>query len=92
MKPSQKALDNGWGWVLGVSGEECRVYSRPKVDHAEILAEVADLLGVTDPASVPATVRQLRTEHRQALASAATAWSAVHNLVRLDGAIPEHRG
>ncbi|MFF7021442.1 hypothetical protein ACFY97_10545 [Streptomyces klenkii] len=92
MKPSQKALDNGWGWVLGVSGEECRVRRRPQPNHAEILAEVAEILGVADPASVPASVRRLRTEHRQALASAATAWSAVHNFVRLDGAAPEGRG
>ncbi|MFB8020098.1 hypothetical protein ACFC36_16230 [Streptomyces rubiginosohelvolus] len=92
MKPSQKALDNGWGWVLGVSGEECRVRSRPKVDHAALLQEVAELLGVSDPEAVPAAVQQLRREHRQALTSAATAWSAVHNFVRLDGATPEYRG
>ena len=85
MKPSQKALDNGWGWVLGVSGEECRVYSRPKVDPAAILQEVAELLGTDDLTRVPAVVRQLQQDKRQAVASAATAWAAVHNLTRLEG-------
>ncbi|MFF4528147.1 hypothetical protein ACFY1P_02640 [Streptomyces sp. NPDC001407] len=87
MKPSQKALDNGWGWVLGVSGQECRVYSRPKADPAKILEQVAELLGVEDIAGVPAAVRQLQKDKRQAVASAATAWAAVHNFTRLDGGL-----
>ncbi|MFI9205256.1 hypothetical protein [Streptomyces sp. NPDC053048] len=85
MKPSQKVLDNGWGWVLGVSGEECRVYSRPEPDPAKILRQVAQLLGIDDFTSVPAAVRQLQQDKRQAVASAATAWAAVHNLTRVEG-------
>ncbi|MEU3050900.1 hypothetical protein ABZ705_31130 [Streptomyces sp. NPDC006984] len=83
MKPSEKALANGWGWVLGISGEECRVYSRPAqqppaVDPAEVLGRAAKLLDVTDLELVPARIQQLREDRRQALASAETAWRAVH--------------
>ncbi|MFE7479987.1 hypothetical protein [Streptomyces sp. NPDC057552] len=80
MQPSQKALDHGWGWVLGVSGEECRVRSRPETDHAAILAEVATILGVSDPTMVPAAVRRARADKQRAVASAAVAWAAVHAL------------
>ncbi|MCY0921699.1 MULTISPECIES: hypothetical protein [Streptomyces] len=65
MKPTEKALKNGWGWVLGVSGQEYRVYSRPvqqppAVDPAEALGRVAKLLGVEDPAQIPAAIQKLR--------------------------------
>lgn len=82
MKPSQKALDNGWGWVLGVSGQECRVYSMPKADTDELLKQLGELLGVSDPAQMPAKVREIQQDRKRALASAATAWATVHNLTR----------
>ncbi|QXE37153.1 hypothetical protein KQY30_25985 [Streptomyces sp. GMY02] len=85
MEYSEKALKNGWGWVLGVSGQECRVYSRhvqqsPAEDPAELLGRVAKLLGVEDPLLVPAAIRALRTDRRRALDSADLAWRAVHDL------------
>ncbi|PHQ49442.1 hypothetical protein BLA24_01700 [Streptomyces cinnamoneus] len=87
MKHSEKALANGWGWVLGVSGEECRVYSRPAQqapaeDPAELLGRVTKLLGLDDPSQVPAAIRTLQEDRKKALASAATAWNAVHELTR----------
>ncbi|MFI1799822.1 hypothetical protein ACH427_21055 [Streptomyces sp. NPDC020379] len=91
MKHSEKALANGWGWVLGVSGEECRVYSRPAQqppaeDPAELLGRVTKLLGIDDPSQLPAAIRRLQGDRKQALASAATAWDAVHELTRRAGA------
>lgn len=88
MKPSEKALRNGWGWVLGVSGQECRVYSRPAQqppaeDPAEMLGRVAKLLGLNDPALVPAQIQRLQDERKQALASAETAWRAVHTATQV---------
>ncbi|MCC2278927.1 hypothetical protein LKL35_26375 [Streptomyces sp. ET3-23] len=84
MKPSQKALDNGWGWVLGVSGEECRVYSQPghapMEDPKELLDEAAKLLGLSDPALVPARIRRLKADQKRALKSAALAWETVNSL------------
>ncbi|MFI5763862.1 hypothetical protein ACIA8F_23350 [Streptomyces sp. NPDC051563] len=82
MKPTEKALRNGWGWVLGASGQECRVYSRPAQqppaeDPAEMLGRVAKLLGVKDLKLVTAQVQQLQDERKQALASAEAAWRAV---------------
>ncbi|WP_328310180.1 hypothetical protein OG432_10820 [Streptomyces sp. NBC_00442] len=90
MKHSEKALANGWGWVLGVSGEECRVYSRPAQqapaeDPAELLGRVTKLLGIDDPSQLPVAVRRLQVERKQALASAVTAWNAVHELTRQSG-------
>ncbi|MFE4635090.1 hypothetical protein ACFRJ1_17170 [Streptomyces sp. NPDC056773] len=66
MKPTEKALKNGWGWVLGVSGQERRVYSRPAqqppaVDSAEMLGRVAKLLGVHDPALIPGAILKLQS-------------------------------
>lgn len=88
MRRSEKALKNGWGWVLGVSGEECRVYSdsalRPEPDPNELLDLAAKLLGVNDSALVPTRIRRLQEERKKALDSAATAWGAVHNLTRPD--------
>ncbi|MFE7124065.1 hypothetical protein [Streptomyces sp. NPDC057617] len=85
MEYSEKALKNGWGWVLGVSGQECRVYSRhvqqsPAEDPAELLGRVAKLLGVEDPALVPAAIRTLQADRKKALDSAALAWRAVYDL------------
>ncbi|MFF3691995.1 MULTISPECIES: hypothetical protein [Streptomyces] len=87
MKHSEKALANGWGWVLGVSGEECRVYSRPAQQApaegpAELLGRVTKLLGLDEPSQVPAAIRMLQEDRKKALASAATAWGAVHELTR----------
>lgn len=81
MKPTKKALENGWGWVLGVSGQECRVYSRPTTAPVELLDQVAQLLDVDDLTLVPAAVRKLQQDRKQALASAATAWATAHNLL-----------
>ncbi len=84
MKHSEKALSNGWGWVLGVSGQKCRVYSRPgrapTADPRELLAQVAELLGVSDPTLAPACIRRLKADQRRALKSAALAWETVHSL------------
>ncbi|MEU5902193.1 hypothetical protein [Streptomyces venezuelae] len=84
MKHSDKALANGWGWVLGVSGQECRVYSQPGhapvEDPKELLAEAAKLLGLSDPALVPARIRRLKADQKRALKSAALAWETVHSL------------
>ncbi|MGW6745943.1 hypothetical protein ACWGDX_35270 [Streptomyces sp. NPDC055025] len=85
MEYSEKALKNGWGWVLGVSGQECRVYSRhvqqsPAEDPAELLGRVAKILGVEDPVLAPAAIRTLQTDRKKALDSAAPAWRAVHDL------------
>ncbi|MFJ3907502.1 hypothetical protein [Streptomyces vinaceus] len=88
MKPTEKALKNGWGWVLGISGQECRVYScpaqqPPAVDPAEVLGRAAKLLGVEDPELVPTRIQHLQDGHKQALASAETAWRAVHTATRV---------
>ncbi|MEU7148449.1 hypothetical protein AB0B15_10475 [Streptomyces sp. NPDC045456] len=81
MKYSEKALANGWGWVLGVSGEECRVYRERPSASDQILAQTARHLGVEDIALVPAVVRQLQQDRKQALTSAVTAWDTVHALI-----------
>ncbi|MFI9229013.1 hypothetical protein [Streptomyces rimosus] len=81
MKYSEKALANGWGWVLGVSGEECRVYRKRPSAPGQILAQVARQLGVEDMALVPAAIQQLQQDHKRVLASAATAWDTVHALI-----------
>ncbi|MFI5942166.1 hypothetical protein ACIBCB_18175 [Streptomyces uncialis] len=82
MKPTPQAINNGWSWVLGLSGEECRVRRHPDFDPAQILAQVAQLLGVDDPARVPTVVRQLQQDRKRALESAVKAWSAVHHLLQ----------
>lgn len=87
MKHSEKALANGWGWVLGVSGQECRVRSRPAQqapadDPAELLGRAAKLLGVNDPAEVLAGISRLKDDRTEALNSAETAWKAVHEIAR----------
>lgn len=77
-------MANGWGWVLGVSGQECRVRPQadriPPGDPKELLDETAKLLGLSDPALVPARVRRLKTDREEALKSAALAQAAVHSL------------
>ncbi|MFJ7202133.1 hypothetical protein ACIQWR_01160 [Streptomyces sp. NPDC098789] len=88
MKPTEKALKNGWGWVLGNSGQEYRVYSRPAqqppaVNPAEVLGRAAKLLGVEDLELVPARIQQLCEDRTQALVSAETAWRAVHTASRV---------
>ncbi|MCJ0870291.1 hypothetical protein [Streptomyces sp. AP-93] len=70
MKARETALKNGWGWVLGISGQECRVYSRPvqqppAVDPAEMLGRVAKLLGVDDPAQIGAAIRRLQGDQHE---------------------------
>lgn len=65
MKSTEQALKNGWGWVLGASGQECRVYSRPvqqppAADPAEVLGRAAKLLGVQGPAQVLAAIERLQ--------------------------------
>ncbi|MEU3708977.1 hypothetical protein [Streptomyces catenulae] len=84
MKYSEKAAANGWGWVLGVSGQECRVQSSashtPAGDPKELLDEIAKLLGLSDPALVPARVRRLKADQEK-VQSAALAQAAVHPLV-----------
>ncbi|MER5632130.1 hypothetical protein [Streptomyces nitrosporeus] len=63
MSYSEKAIANGWGWVLGVHGQECRVHrsaglgSRRRrveptaqtVTIARLLGDVARALGVELP-------------------------------------------
>ncbi|MCP3755791.1 hypothetical protein [Streptomyces sp. TBY4] len=88
MKPTEKALKNGWGWVIGVSGQDSRVYSRPAqqppaVEPAEVLGRAAKLLGLEDLDLVPARIQHLQDCHKQALASAETAWRAVHTATRV---------
>ncbi|MGW1259685.1 hypothetical protein ACWD5Q_32035 [Streptomyces sp. NPDC002513] len=84
MSHREKALKNGWGWVLGISGQECRVYSQPghgpMEDPKELLDEAAKLLGLSDPALVPARIRRLKADQKRALKSAALAWETVHSL------------
>ena len=84
MKYSERAVANGWGWVLGVSGQECRVSSQPghvpMEDPKELLAEAARLLEVSHPALVPARIRRLQADRKRALKSAALAWETVHSL------------
>ncbi|MEU6959625.1 hypothetical protein [Streptomyces chrestomyceticus] len=81
MKYSEKAMANGWGWVLGVSGEECRVRRKRPSTPDQILAQVARHIGVEDIALVPAAVEQLQQDRKRALTSAVTAWDTVHALV-----------
>ncbi|WKU46775.1 hypothetical protein Q3V23_23440 [Streptomyces sp. VNUA116] len=94
MKISEKALANGWGWVLGVSGGECRVYpqatARAADDPTEVLAQAAQLLGVEDAAFVPARIRKLQEEKRLAVASAGLAWQAVHTALRVHPEADKH--
>ncbi|NEA50421.1 hypothetical protein [Streptomyces sp. SID10815] len=84
MEPSEKALKNGWGWVLGVSGQECRVsrpvQQAPADDPAELLGRVTKLLGLTNPADLPAAIGALQAGRKRALDSAALAWKTVHDL------------
>ncbi|WP_236246508.1 hypothetical protein [Streptomyces sp. CC210A] len=87
MKHSEKALANGWGWVLGVSGQECRVQSRPAQhvpadDPAELLGRATKLLGVAAPTEVLAAISQLKDDRAEALSSAETAWRAVGEIAR----------
>jgi hypothetical protein len=63
------------------------VYARPAQqspaeDPAELLGQVTKLLGVDSPAQALAAIRVLQEDRKRALASAETAWGAVHNLAR----------
>ncbi|MEU0739223.1 hypothetical protein [Streptomyces sp. NPDC006134] len=58
MTYSEKALANGWGWVLGVSGQECRVTraagrAAPRraepTSLSEALVEIGEALKVEFP-------------------------------------------
>ncbi|MEU7643320.1 hypothetical protein [Streptomyces huasconensis] len=67
------------------------MYSRPAQqppaeDPAELLGRVTKLLGIDDPSRLLAVIRRLQEDRKQALASAATAWDAVHELTRQPGA------
>ncbi|MGI5530185.1 hypothetical protein ACQEVX_23205 [Streptomyces syringium] len=50
------------------------------MDANELLQQLAELLGVDDPTQMLAKVRELQRDRKQALASAATAWTTVHTL------------
>jgi hypothetical protein len=97
MEISDKALANGWGWVLGVEGDDLRCYSRSASSRAksaeEALAEIAEILGVSLPARTGATqradaeriveqVRLLHDSRRRAIRSALLAWETIHGLAR----------
>ncbi|MFJ8583524.1 hypothetical protein ACIRD2_02525 [Streptomyces sp. NPDC093595] len=97
MKYSEKAMANGWGWVLGVSGQECRVIRAGGRADADVngLPEALDRiggalhvtypLGAGDPKRVELildAIRRLQQGRERALQSAALAWKNLNDLGR----------